>query len=81
MKLPYHFTFHLTPDIDPKTVVTLTLAMTLKLNRDIDIHNTYLQTENEVARSNHSKVTVLISTKIALKVKGQGQMSVTSNHF
>jgi len=31
--------------------------MTLKLDRDIDILKTYLNTENEVAGSNHSKVT------------------------
>jgi len=29
--------------------------MTLKLNRDLDIPKLYLQTENEVARSSHSK--------------------------
>jgi len=44
--------------------------MTLK--PDIDILKTYLQTE---------KVIALISTKIALKVKRQGQMSLTSNHL
>jgi len=29
--------------------------MTLKMNRELDILKMYLQTENEVARSNHSK--------------------------
>jgi len=57
--------------------------MTLKLNRDLDILKMCLQTENEVARSTHSKLNGLNweSTRIALKVKGQGQMLPTSNRF
>jgi len=55
--------------------------MTFKLDRDIDIFKTYLHTENKVAKSSRSKVTTSVSTKIALKVKGQGQMSQTFNHL
>jgi len=55
--------------------------MTLKLDRNEYILTTYLRTEKEVARSSHSNVTASITTKIALKVKGQGQISPTSNNF
>jgi len=49
----------------------------------------YLHAENEVAGLRHLKLLreddICMSdeknTKIALKVKGQGQMSPTSNHF
>jgi len=58
--------------------------MTLKLEGDLDILKMYLHTANEVARLRHSKVLTLnkmcmaiTSEKIALKVKGQGQMSPT----
>jgi len=54
--------------------------MILKLDRDVNIFKTCLQTENEVTRSSRSKVIAYISTEIALKVKGQGQMSPTSKH-
>jgi len=63
--------------------------MTLKLNRDLDVLQMYLQTENEVA--NPLKIYNLNweSTKIAHKVlfvsyfqgQGQGQMSPIFNHF
>jgi len=36
--------------------VTLTLALTLKLDRDIDILKMYLLTKNKIARSSQSKV-------------------------
>jgi len=57
--------------------------MTLKLKYDLDILTMYLQTENEVARPSRSKVKAWIEkhTKIALKVKNQGQIPPTFNHF
>jgi len=63
--------------------------MTLKLEGDLDILKLYLHTENEVARLKHSKLLIMDEigiankkhTKIFLKVKGQGQMSPTSNYF
>jgi len=55
--------------------------MTLKPDRDIDIPKTYLHTANEVARSSLSEVIAYVSTKIVLRVKGQGQMSPTFKHF
>jgi len=53
--------------------------MTLKMDRNIDILKTYLHAI--VARSSHSTLIASINTNIALKVKGQGQMSPTSNHL
>jgi len=68
--------------------------MTLKLESDLDILIMYLHTENEVARLMHSKLLTLDeicmatpitsemkNTQMALKVKDQGQMSLTFNHF
>jgi len=62
--------------------------MTLKFEDNLDILKMYLHTENEVARLRDSKLLTvddrygkLKNAKIALKVKGQGQMSPTSNHF
>jgi len=64
--------------------------MTLKLEDDLDILKTYPHSENEVVRLRHSKLLTVDeitdagqvkNTKIALKVKGQGQMSLTSNHI
>jgi len=77
-------------------VVTLKLKgdldinpMTLKLEGDLDILKMYLHIKNEVSRSKHSKLLTVDeiymanekNMKIALKVKGQGQMSPTSKHF
>jgi len=59
--------------------------ITLKLEGDLDILKMYLHTDDEVARLRHSMDKICMAneknTKIALKVKGQGQMSPTSNHF
>jgi len=62
--------------------------MTLKLEDDLDIPKMCLHTENEVARLRRSKLLAVDdigvankNTKIVLKVKGQGQMSPTFNHF
>jgi len=60
--------------------------MTLKLEGDIDILKMYLHNEN---RLRNSKLLIeddmcmenAKNMKIALEVKGQGQMSPTSNHF
>jgi len=49
--------------------------VTLKLDRNIDILEMYLRTENKVDRSSRLKVVAEISAKIALKVKNQGQRS------
>jgi len=62
--------------------------MTLKPKGHLDILKMYLHTENKVAKLRHSKLLTVDkicianekNTKIALKVKGQGQMSPT-NHF
>jgi len=61
-------------------VVDLDLKpMTLKLDPDLDIRKMYPHTENEVAWSSHCKDIAWAekNTKIALKVKGQGQISPT----
>jgi len=60
-----------------------TVTLTLKLDWDLVILKAHLHTENGVARSIHSNVIaeIHVSTKIALKVKGQGQMLPTFNHF
>jgi len=63
--------------------------MTLKFVGDLDILKMYFHAENEVARLRHSKLLTVDeictanekNAKIALKVKGRGQMSPTSNHF
>jgi len=68
--------------------------MTLKLERDLNILKMYLHTENKVASLRHAKLLKLYdqlmlaiagemvkNTKITLNVKGQGQISPTSNHF
>jgi len=50
-------------------------SMTFKMDRDIDILKLYL-----VAKSSHSKLKPLISTKITLKIKDQGhQISTMSS--
>jgi len=61
--------------------------MTLKLG-DLGILKMYLHTENDVARLKHSKLLTVYemyskwkNTVFTSKVKGQGQMSRTSNHF
>jgi len=53
--------------------------MTLKLEGYLDILKMCLHTENEVL----DEICMVNekNTKIALKVKGQGQMPPTSNHF
>jgi len=51
--------------------------MTLKLEGDLDILKMYVHTESEVVGL-HGKWK---NTKTALKIKGQGQLSPTSNHF
>jgi len=58
-------------------------SMALKLDTDLDILKMYPHYENEVARSSHCKGIEWAekNTKIALKVKGQSQMSPTSNHL
>jgi len=56
---------------------------------DLDILKMFLHTENEVAMLRHSKLLMEDDMcmanekkyKIALKVKGQGQMSATFNRF
>jgi len=58
-------------------VATFLGPMTLKLNHDLDILKMYLQTENEAARSSHSKYITRIE-KVQNSSHGQGQ---TSNHF
>jgi len=63
--------------------------MTLKLEDDLDILKLYLHTENRVARLRHSILLMVDkictanekNTKIVLKIKGQGQMSPTSELF
>jgi len=63
--------------------------MPLKLEGDLDILIMYLHTESEIARLIQSKLVTVDeicmtdekNTKIALKVKGQGYMSPTSNHL
>jgi len=66
--------------------------MTLKLEYGLgglDILKMYLHIENEIAMLRHSKFLIddvicmanKKNTKIALKVKGQGQRSLTINHF
>jgi len=55
--------------------------MTSKLEGNLDILKMYLHAENEVARLRHSKLLTVDACDIALNVKGQGQMSPTSNHF
>jgi len=62
--------------------------MTLKLEGDLDILKMYFYTENEVARLRHSKLLIMDeicmayekNTKIALRIKGQRQMSPTFNY-
>jgi len=62
--------------------------MTLKLEDDLDILKMYLHAKNEFAVLGHSKLCnggwdmhgKWKSTKIALEVNGQGQMSSTSKH-
>jgi len=56
--------------------------LTLKLERGLDIPETYLHTENEVIGQAIQKSELeLKKYKTSLKVKGQGQMSATSNDF
>jgi len=62
--------------------------MTLTLEGDLHILKTYLHTESEVATLRHSRLLTVNEIRMAnekkrkqLKVKGQGQMSPTSNSF
>jgi len=62
--------------------------LTLKLEGGLDILKMYLQTENEVAMLRHSKLLIeddtcmaMKNTNIALKVKGQGELSPIFSHF
>jgi len=65
--------------------------MILKLEGDNRYSENVPHTDNEVFKLKQSKVFIMAdicmairsekNTKIAFKVKGQGQMSSTSNHF
>jgi len=56
--------------------------MTLTLERDLDILQMHFQTEKEVARLSHLKgIAWAKNTKIVPKIKGQVQMSPTSDHI
>jgi len=55
--------------------------MTLKLNPDLDILKMCIQTENEVARSSHSKHIARILKKYGNISRGQSLISPTSNHI
>jgi len=54
--------------------------MTLKLNHDLDILKMYLQTENEVARSSHSKYIARIE-KYENSSQGQRSRSNVTNQL
>jgi len=67
--------------------------MTLKLKGGLDILKMYLHVENKIAVLRHLRLLIIDetckayditsemkNTQIALKVKGQGQKSPTSNH-
>jgi len=55
--------------------------MTLKLDRDLNSLKVHPHTENEVPWSSQVIAGAKKSMKIALKVKGQGQISPTFEHF
>jgi len=63
--------------------------MILKPGGNLEIMKMYIYIKNEVARLRHWKRLITYevrmanekNAKIALRVKGQGQMSPTSNHF
>jgi len=65
--------------------------MTLRLEGDLDIMKVYVYTGDKVARLKHLKLLIMDeiglcmanekNTKIAFKVKCQGQMLSTFNHF